>query len=367
MLIHPSNVYAKSSLYDAGKDTYAEKLTSYDITTGTDKDRKSFNRYLIEVSAKEGTTVFPIEFSQKGLLFYNFEYSDENPQFTYPSVEVYSDEACSKIVSNSYSKIAAITRAGTYYVKFSVSNFSTNDFEEDDTFKFSFASQFVGGGDRTLKDKTWSAVGLSSYDDQTYFQIKVPKAGTLTIETDSGGTGKIVLLNSKQNAISDPISYLDKSNKSCFAVEKGTYYILYKGNYNKSVVYRIKSTFKPITELGGDTKAKAKLLKKGKLYSGLAKATGKTNGTDWYKFTLTKTQKVNIIFKGNVASGRINLELTSNNISRPIKQSLAKMSDNKSFSVKSGTSTLLRKGTYYIKITKDTKNTSGIYYLGLGK
>lgn len=363
-LLAPSpKTYAAGNLIDLSTEEYVDEVKVYTVTTGSDADLEKINTYAVSVSPEDEKAVFPVTFTQKGLFFCSYEYLSDNPSSTYGDFAIYSDEECTKKIQySSYNGYAAIPAKGTYYLEFSVRNYS--DEMPEDGFLFSFACQFYGGGDRILKDKTWSTVGVTGSNDEVFLKVTTTKAGTLTINLDSDYSAYITLLNSSKKAISDETYYSSTDGKISFAVAKGTYYLKVKTYTN---IYRIKYTFKAITETSGTTKAKAKALTKGKLYSGLVTATDKNDAVDWYKITLTKSQKVNITFKGSVSSGSIGLEFYGGGISGSITQNLRTVDADKSFSAETWTSDKLPKGTYYIKITKGSKTTSGSYYLRFDK
>jgi hypothetical protein len=88
---------------------------------------------------------------------------------------------------------------------------------------------------------------------------------------------------------------------------------------------------------------------------------------DWYKITLTKSQEVDITFTGSVSSGRISLEFYGGSIGGSVNESISSVDVDASFSPITLRSDKVPKGTYYIKITKDSTITSGFYNLKLGK
>lgn len=275
-------------------------------------------------------------------------------------LDFYYDEACTTTdLYSTYNQYAKIKEKGTYYLQLKVYDHGNNIPEDGYVFEVYF--QFVSGADRELKDKTWSAATMvREYADGMYFKVSTSKAGTLTINLESDNSAYITLLNSNKKEISDKTYYYTKDGKLCFAVGKGTYYL--KVNTYSSY-FRIKSTFKAITDSSGASKAKAKALTKGKTYNGLVTATDKKGKVDWYKITLSKAQTVNIQFKGNVSSGKITLEFFGENIGGSITRTLYNLDDDRSFQATTYRSTKLPKGTYYIKVTKSTDTTSGNYTL----
>lgn len=355
--------YAAGNLIDLSTEEYVDEVKVYTLTTGDDCEADKINTYAVSVSPEDKEAVFPVTFTQKGLFICSYEYIDTNPSTSYGDFEIYSDEECTQEIRySSYNGYAAIPSKGTYYLKFSVSDYG--DEVPEDGYLFSFACQYIGSGDRALKDKTWSAVSVASSSDEILFKVTAAKAGTITLGIEADSSVYVTLLNSSKKEISEEAYYSSNNGKVSFAVAKGTYYIKAR---TYTDYFRIKYTFKAITETSSTTKAKAKALTKGKLYSGLVTATDKNGTVDWYKITLTKSQPVKITFKGSVSSGQVSLEFFGNGIGGSITQSIRSEDADRSFTAETYTSKKLPKGTYYIKVTKSTPKTSGSYYLRFDK
>ena len=331
------------------------------IPTGEETELQTFKTYRIYVPGVEKELVVPISIDQKGLLNFSSviseEYSNASSYF-----DIYKDEACTtRVTYSTYGKTAAIPAKGTYYLKFSL--YDRSDVEPEN-YLFSFQSNFISGEDRSLKDKAWAFTGNPDTSKPVYYKLTTTKPGSLTVNMDSEYSRYVTLLNGSKKAISDKTYYSSIDNKVCFAVAKGTYYLKVD---SISDLYRIKYTFKAITDTSGTTKAKAKKLTAGKAVAGIVTATDKKGAVDWYKLTLTKSQEVNITFTGSVSSGKIGLEFYGGSISGSINEYINYVDDDASFSAKTWSSDKLPKGTYYIKITKDSTITSGFYNLKLNK
>ncbi|BCJ94375.1 hypothetical protein acsn021_19440 [Anaerocolumna cellulosilytica] len=363
LLIPNAKVQAEGVAEDLNTGEKVEELTTVIIKTGTDKEYEKQQTYSILVTAEEGSNkaeaVFPMTFTQKGILYCAAAYLDSNPASTYDDFAIYSDEECTKSISySSYSNTAIIPSKGTYYLKFTATDY--NEEKPIDGYYFAFTSKFIGGADRTLTDKAWTVAGNTDTSKPIYYKVTTTKTGSLTIDIESEFSTRITLLNSKKKAISDEAYVYTSDGKASFAVPKGTYYLKVSGS---SDTYRIKSTFKAITDNSGTTKAKAKKLTAGKAVNGLVTPGEKAGKVDWYKVTLSKSQTVDITFTGSVSSGEIHLEFYGNGISGSITKYISSVDSDKSFSAQTYDSTKLPKGTYYIKVTKKTKNTSGSYTL----
>lgn len=354
------NALAAGEAVDVDTGTAGDVLTTYVVTTGDDTDIAGAKNYVVNVPVDTKQVVLPITFEQKGIIFLSSDFA-ESVSSRYLDIDCYSDAECTKEVDVSfYSGKATIPEKGTYYIKFKVSDYT--DTPPTDGYKINFSSRFVTGEDKTLSNGDWACSALSDYKTPVYFKISASKAGSITISTESEYSNNITLLNSSKKAISDEV--YNYKEKVCFAVEKGTYYIKVSSS---SELLRIKYNLTAITDISGSSKTKSRKLTAGKTYTGYLSATNKKGATDWYKIALTKSQEVDISFKGSVSSGEIELEFYGNGISGSLTRRISTMDGDSSFKPELWTSSKLPKGTYYIKITKNTTNTSGYYKLQLKK
>jgi hypothetical protein len=355
-----SNAFATGNIMDIDTGEASDVLTTYVVTTGSESDIAGVKNYEVTVPVDPEEIVLPITFEQKGILYFTSDFA-ETAASRYFDLYCYSDAECTKEIKvSTYNGEIVIPEAGTYYLKFKVNNYS--DVTPTDGYKINFSSKFISGEDKTLTNKVWVCSANADTQKPMYFEVDAIKAGSITINTESEYSTRLTLLNSSKKAISDEVYNYD--GKACFAVEKGSYYIKVTSS---SDLLRIKSLFTALTDYSGSSKAKAKKLTAGKTYTGFLSATDKTSKVEWYKITLTKSQEVNIKFTGSVSSGKIELELYGNGFSGSITKNIDTVDEDSTFSPQTWSSTKLPKGTYYIKITKKTTNTSGYYYLQLKK
>lgn len=211
---------------------------------------------------------------------------------------------------------------------------------------------FYNGADRAISNGQTIAVGQKKAQTN-YFQFKAPYTGYLQTAGDSSASSyKVTLCNSSKKALSGE-NYL--SYNPTYGVTKGkTYYIKVVSSVNTKGAYTFKVTSKKITEKSGKKKSKAVTVKKKKTKSGTIQAGSAQD--DWYKFKLTKSQKV-----------KISLTTGSNDALKVIVYKGGK---------KIGSRTIYRnakgyikslgkwpKGTYYIQIKRGNKKSSGYYTL----
>lgn len=334
-------------------------LTTYVVTTGEEKDLDNLTKQVIYVPTDTKEYVVPITLKHKGILYCAAYLSDDTLS---GYLDIYADKDCTKsIYYSSYDGTAVIPAAGTYYLKFSVYDYSDNI--EEEYYTFDFASLLYNGENRTLKNKEWAVTGIANPEKPILYKVSVTNPGVLTVNIDSEYSSYVTLLNSSKKAISKEV-YASYDGEARFAVAKGTYY-LEVSSYSDFI--RVKSTFKAITESSGSSKSKAKIITAGKTYKGLVVATDKESKVDWYKVTLTKSQMVDITFLGSVSSGKIKLEFYGNGIRGSITEFISQLDEDASFTAMTWTSDKLPKGTYYIKVTKTSADTSGNYSIKLNK
>lgn len=355
--------YASEVVMDIDSGEFGEELETYTVTTGEDDELDTVKSYEIYIPVDTKKVVLPITFNEKGLFYCAAELAEEMSS-VYLNLYIYSDEECTKRVSYStYDYKAAIPKSGTYYIELSINDYSGNPPAE--YYNVLFASQFFKGNDKTLKNKQWAVTGNVDTSKPVYYKVTVSKAGVLTINTEAEYSSYVTLLDSKKKDLSEDVyAYSGNEYKAVFAVKKGTYYIKVKSS---SDILRIKYTFTSPEDKSGASKSKATKMTAGKEYTGMITASDKKGTTDWYKITLTKSQKVEFEITGNVSSGNIKLEFYGDNISGTITRNIDTLNEDAGFKAETWTSDKLPKGTYYIKFTKDKDKTSGYYKIKLLK
>lgn len=214
---------------------------------------------------------------------------------------------------------------------------------------------YINGADRTITSGQEILVGQK--DAQTnYFKFKAKNTGYLQVlSTKDAGYNKVTLCNSKKKALSNSLAV---RYAPTFGVKKGTtYYVKIASNFNSEGSYLFKATNTKITEKSGKKKAKAVNLKKNKTVKGTIIA---GNGQeDWYKFKLSGKKNVKITMKG-ATNDSIKVQVYHDNKKISGTSGTFRYT-NKSYTVKSIGK--WSKGTYYIKISRGNKKSSGYYTL----
>ncbi|NBI61780.1 hypothetical protein D3Z38_01535 [Clostridiales bacterium] len=271
---------------------------------------------------------------------------------------LYKDDQLTKPVDYGYAarasaspatKVIQVPQGGTYYLGVCSSSIPGM------YAALRVSAGYINGGDRTITSGQEILVGQKAAQTN-YFKFKAKNTGYLqVVSTKDAGYNKVTLCNSKKKALSNSLGV---RYAPTFGVKKGTtYYVKIASNFNSEGSYLFKATNTKITEKSGKKKAKAVNLKKNKTVKGTIIA---GNGQeDWYKFKLNGKKKVKIVMKGR----------TNDAMKIQVYQGGKKISGtngtfrytNKSYTVKSIGK--WSKGTYYIKISRGNKKSSGYYEL----
>lgn len=159
----------------------------------------------------------------------------------------------------------------------------------------------------------------------------------------------------KWNKVSDNNYFYSKgknAERAYYALSTGTYRFAMKPNKGDIVQYNYGS--KTYSTAYATKKSKAKQIKRKKSVTNVLTASDKNKTTHYYKIKLTKKSNIKIDSLVYQNGGKMTLTLYGNGI----RTNTLTLKGNKRGS---WTGTNLKKGTYYIKVTKCTKTTSGTY------
>ncbi|MDY3918714.1 MAG: hypothetical protein SOZ59_06885 [Candidatus Limivivens sp.] len=218
---------------------------------------------------------------------------------------------------------------------------------------------------QTLTSGKWVKNTTQKYGDVYYYKIVVPKTGYLAVEgygfsnySDSRYSLSVKLCDSKKKELETYRTSLTSSHscKSYYGVKKGTYYLKVEDSN-----YRLRYSFKAVTEKSGTAQKKAVSVPKNKTVGGLAIAGEKGTKIDYYKITLTKAQKITFTF-GAKANSWIQFKIVPANTKQIIFGSSVYRWDTTETVV---TKDKFPKGTYYIQVYRmsNDADTSGYYTL----
>ncbi len=223
----------------------------------------------------------------------------------------------------------------------------------------------------------------------TYLKFKANKTGWLRV-TSPRFSGDLRLLDENKTPITknNSLSHMDdtvpdyfisyQANNVNYGVKAGKIYylrvevssVMINGGEIYYILldkYDIKTSFKPITDIGGKRKSKAKNIKKGKKITGLLPVN--TMGVRWYKIKLKKNQKLKI-YMSYYGTGQCHFlvkpkkgksytyDIYDHNVSTN-----GLSGDNGKVKIIK-TKNKLKKGTVvYVKICNDKRSQGGVYTL----
>ena len=257
-------------------------------------------------------------------------------------------------------------KKGTYYLKFP---------QMQNSYILTLVLYSSDGGKITSGTTVaaYCDAGMYQYDasipyvNNTY-TYKAPSTGYLTIDKKNlvniAASMSVSFYNSKGKKITDFSSDHDISGKVAFPVKKGTSYKIKVGVLKDGQqFYQMKFGFVSLSEKSGSSKAKARTVKLKKNTKGMIYAEESAKAQDWYKFSLSKAQKLKITYSGKSISGSIDIIIYDKNKKKLGTYHVMPMIDNtETKTIKNAKKgSILPKGTYYIKVIKQHKQTAGYY------
>ena len=269
----------------------------------------------------------------------------QSSDYTYASIK---DSSGSTVGSTSVyqaatasdDKYIGIPKAGTYTLTISGNN----------TY-----SQLAGyytipcGGTLTL-GKVFLGSSCGNNSTVAYYKVKIKKRGYLKVDFSytTMNSHYFKLCNSKKKSLTGSWNYVGSDGTEYVGVKKGTYYIAVK-SYDDA--YGIKAKFTKTVKAVKAKKAKAVNIKKGKVLKAVMVAGEKTA---WYKFKVTKSKAYKFALKGKLFGNGVKITFSGKNY---YSSSVNLYGDTDSRTFKT---TKLKPGTYYIKVTTNSKG-NGFY------
>lgn len=205
----------------------------------------------------------------------------------------------------------------------------------------------------------------ASGDDvqKVYLTFRASRDGLLAI-SGQNFQGTVQLQKDNGKSISDSIEYdtLDDDFETAhFGVSKGTVYRLcFDGALaepEKRSYYSVKVSNTAVSSLAGTRRGNAQVMKRGKSYRGVITA-GKKE-TDWYRINLNKPQKFRLNYEAKTC-GSLKIYFYGTGIRNHV--STFRRTD-EGLVGKVWTGSKVAAGTYYVKVVRSGKNSSGVYTL----
>lgn len=350
----------------------AQVFVPYVLTTGSEKDFSNASEQKPYEISSGGSELYRMDIPKDGALEWNL-WAQQPKQVNISlhrksdgsDIPTYANFACT-VDNGNKSVLRRYVKKGTYYLRFP---------KGQNSYRLSLLLYSSAGG----KISNGSVVagycdaGIYRPDssitsvDNTY-SYKASQTGYLTISKKNlvnyAASMSLTFYDAKGKKITDISSDHDISGKIVFPVKKGNSYNLKVGILKDGQqFYQMKFEFTPLSEKSGSTKKKAVEVKLKKNIKGMVYAEESVKQQDWYKFRVTKDQKLKISFHGGVISGSMDVVLYNSNMKKIGSYNLMPMNDETYTYTLRNTkkATKLTKGTYYIKVVKERPQTAGYY------
>lgn len=321
-------------------------------------------KYKETLPANETNTTYPLVIKEAG--GYGISVSMAGKPY-YVQAGIYKDEAgTDKVVASSNDiellgiqnefVLNAYLEPGTYYLQLGRGNKAPATNVEIEVWGYSSQDKDITGDAGKYRDSYGK-------DKKTiiYHKIVVPKTGYLKVnglafEDEETTVNNVVLYDSQKKALTKAMSAYSNSVRTVYyGVEKGTYYVGVK----QEGAYGIKYSFTSLKDKNISSKKKAAALKKGKTVKGLMVAGEPGDKADYYKFKVSKRQKVSLVIKPR-STGALKFEILAAGKKGNVFSKQYKFNKKRSTM---NVSKNLEKGTYYLKVSKskNKKTTIGYY------
>lgn len=211
---------------------------------------------------------------------------------------------------------------------------------------------------RTLKSGSWTRKRVAG-SSKAWYKLSVKKACYVILGSSNSDIQVQIYRADKKTKLSRKVSLRTLNNyKASFSLRKGSYYCAVTSSY--STPYQLYYETRNVSGGFGKTMAKASRMSWGKTRTGYITADGVPS--KYYKFRVNKSRKFRITFYTENASDSFVLRIyDSNHEELPVS----------GFKMKSGSLLNINsrvpmpKGTYYLRVSKSSKWTSGVYELTL--
>lgn len=256
-------------------------------------------------------------------------------------------------VNSGSDKVIVVPKGGTYYL----GAYSTNSKASPTEFgnAVGATAYYINGADRTVTAGTWNAVGQVK-PQVNYFKFKAKSTGYIKVTTRGGSTlDTVSLKNSTKKTL---LCSAAKMGNAVFGVKAGnTYQIRVTPKYQKrDGWYQIRVSNYKVTEKSGSTRAKAVTISRGSKYAKKGTIIAGNSTSDWYKIKVTAKKAFRVVMKGE----------TNNKMKMSLYNSKGKLIKSITMNGASHSGAYIRltnypKGTYYVKISRGTSQSSGHY------
>ncbi|BBF42446.1 hypothetical protein lbkm_1128 [Lachnospiraceae bacterium KM106-2] len=268
---------------------------------------------------------------------------------------LYSDADCTNRLADftSYKTQYYLNTPTTYYLKIQESTI-------ENTLTIDFKAKLISNVDLDAQfDKLYPIA--SDSNNPSFVHVIIPQDGILTIDYDGFYGGYVQLCDESKVPVTNLVylnSSCDETKQTIFGVSKGSYYLKLQSN---SLLCHITLHTNKIIDRSGAKKVKAATLKTNKKMNGILTTSDKSGKIDWFKIILKKNSTLKLQFTGNVNSDEFRVEITSAKLKNKITFDMSGLDYSNTIRLPYQIDQTLKKGTYYVKIIKNTSQTSGNY------
>lgn len=350
----------------------AQTLTPYVLKSGSEQDFASAEKTAAYHLETDGTEIYRLDVPKSGAMEWKLNALKPgqvnvciHKKADTSDIPTYAAFKCTTDNGNTFT-LRQYIQKGTYYLKFPKGQ---NSYElslilySSEGGKINNGSTVAGYCDAGIYRSDSSIPYISNS-----YSYKADKSGYLSISKRNliniSASMSISFYDAKGKKITDFTSDHDITGKISFPVKKGSSYKINVGVLKDGQqFYQMKFDFTPLTEKSGSSKKKAKEIKLKTETKGMIYAEESVKIQDWYKFRVTKSQKLKLTCHGGVISGSVDLIVYNSKMKRLGTYHLMPMNDlTSTYTLKNEKKgTKLSKGTYYIKIVKERKQAAGYY------
>lgn len=327
-------------------------IASFNKMIANRNDVKNYENWIVGAENAQHPLVIRLSMPKTGMLYLRFINQDEKADSKNAGIHLYKGMATSgKAIVGSSSVSQGILSAknltrGTYTVVITAPD---NNIGYTGIYPYCVTSENIG-----MSSKIRMVVGTGK---TMYQNFSIKGRRKVWIDSDLARNGYIEKKSgNKWNRVSDNNDFYSTGKnleRSYYALSTGTYRFVMKPKEDDVVQYLYGS--KAYSTSYATKKSKAKQIKRKKSVTNVLTATDKNKTTHYYKIKLTKNSKLRIDLSAYQTYGKMTFTLYGSGI----RTNTLTLKGNKK-----GTWTTkknLKKGTYYIKVTKCTKTTSGTY------
>lgn len=347
----------------------AQTFTPAVLTSGTDSDYEASKKSATYKFDSDGSDIFQLNVPKDGAM--EWELLAVKPGQVNVSIHkkadasdlpAYAAFSCTTDRGNTFT-LRQYIQKGTYYLKFPKTQ---NSYVLTLLLYSSEGGSITGGS--TVAGYCDAGIRLSDssipFINNTY-TYKAAQTGYLTMSkknlVDISASMSISFYEGNKK-ITDFSSDHDISGLITFPVKKGTSYRIQVGVLKDGQqFYQMKFDFVPLSEKSGSSKAKAVSVSLKKNTRGMVYAEEALGKQDWYKFNNSKNRKLQFTYTGGSISGSIDIFIYDRNMKKIGTGHVMPMIEATNSITLKNNGSQLKKGTYYIKVVKNKKQTAGYY------